>query len=364
MKIKLYRSFAEDQHISMKLYADRLSRALAQTYPGDDIEEFVQDDFLNRVTGWASLDRRLDRYVRIPRCAERVQGDINHIVDHAESHLLNHLELQKTVVTCHDIAPTVLWRSGVRAMRRHHYWMSVRKIRKLRKARFVITDSESTRRDLVNVYGIDADRTITVHLGVDESFKEEDSATCKNWLRETHGVPVDRPILLHVGNNHYYKNVDGLLQELALLKDRRWTFVKVGPSFTPKQTAIILEHGLQDRVVRIDSLSSDGLRRTYNAAELLLFPSLYEGFGWPPLEAMACGIPVVCSDRGSLKETAGDCAWIIDPDKRGELAQVVRRLLVDPAATHEMVERGRSHVSQFTWERCARQTYEVYERVV
>jgi glycosyltransferase involved in cell wall biosynthesis len=364
MQIQLYRSFSEIQHVSMKLYADRLSRALKHEYPSEEITEFVQDEHLKRLTGIAALDRRMDRYVRIPRRAARLQGTVNHVVDHAESHLLNHLEPDRTIVTCHDILPTVLWQKGIRTMTRHQYWMSVRKIRNLRKAKFVITDSESTRQDLVSLYGIDESRTVTVHLGVDECFRESDGAACRSWLAEEHGVPVDTPVLLHVGNNHVYKNVDGLLKELGQLKDQHWTFIKVGPKFTPTQLAIIQKNGLQERLIRIDWLSSEGLRMVYNAADLLLFPSLYEGFGWPPLEAMMCGTAVVCSDRGSLKETSGECAWIIDPDRTGELAEVVRQLLQDPSLTHEKVNQGKTHAAQFSWERCARKTYEVYKHAL
>lgn len=364
MQIRLYRSFSADQHISMKLYADRLSRALVQAYPGDSVTDFEQDANLSRATGFPVLDRRLDRYFRIPRRAALLQGDVNHIVDHAESHLLDYLRPDRTVITCHDIVPTVLWRQGVRAMRRHHYWMSVRKIKNLRKARFVITVSESTRRDLVSEYGLEEGRTATVHPGVDECFTESDQAACRSWLLKEYGVPPDRPILLHVGNNHAYKNVDGLLKELVRLKDLDWTFVKVGPTFTSAQSAIIQENNLCDRLTRIGWLSTEGLRMVYNAADLLLFPSLYEGFGWPPLEAMACATAVVCSDRGSLKEITGDCVWTIDPGLPGDLAQIVRGLLGDLAQTHEKIERGKSHARQFTWDRCARQTYAVYRNAV
>lgn len=365
MHIQLFRSFSESAHLSMKVYADHLMRELAMHLPNDSVTSFSQDQHVKCITKVSALDRRWNRYVHIPRLAQKAQGDVNHILDHAESHLLHHLDLSKTLITCHDIIPTKLWHLGYRLMARHHYWMSKRKIAHLKKATLIVSDSDATRQDLIALYQLNEDKIRTIYPGLSDHFKPVDKEMSRIWLTEQFGIPKDVPLLLNIAGNFVYKNIDGLLKELAQIGKEEWFFLKVGRDFTPSQQAIIEQGNLRAKVGRIGYVEEADLPRIYSAADLFLFPSLYEGFGWPPLEAMACGTPVLCSDRGSLKEAVGTCALIIDPDQVGDIAQNIRRFLKDMPSEEktEMINSGQMRAQTFTWKRTVAQLYQCYQEL-
>ena len=144
--------------------------------------------------------------------------------------------------------------------------------------------------------------------------------------------------------------------ELILAGSRGWLF--------DETRALLAELRLTDRVRWIDSPPEADLVALYNLATVFVLPSFYEGFGLTVLEAMACGAPAIISDRGSLPEIAGGAALEIDPDDPTELADAIERVLNDAALQHELRHKGLERVKEFSWERCARETLAVYQRVL
>jgi glycosyltransferase involved in cell wall biosynthesis len=188
----------------------------------------------------------------------------------------------------------------------------------------------------------------------------------RDRLRRRFGL--NEPYILYVGALTLRKNIARALEAFAELNSSHpgLCFVLAGPS-TWKKTPIasLLERlGITERVLLTGPLTDDDLPALYNGADLFVFPSLYEGFGLPPLEAMACGTPVVTSNASSLPEVVGDAAITVDPYDVDALSGAMRRVLTDPCLRDEMRQKGLARASGFTWERTARETVSVYRQVL
>jgi len=192
-------------------------------------------------------------------------------------------------------------------------------------------------------------------------------------FRPLPGPPLDAPYLLFVGTEHPRKNLPTVLRAFAALKRearfRELKLVKIGSPGGPEAPfractlTALAELGLEREVVFREGISEEELARWYSGAACFVLPSLYEGFGLPPVEAMACGCPVVVSTAGSLPEIGGGAALLVEPCDAGALAEAVRRTLTDEATRKELTDRGLRRAAELSWERTARETLAVYAAV-
>jgi glycosyltransferase involved in cell wall biosynthesis len=230
----------------------------------------------------------------------------------------------------------------------------------VRAASHVIAISETTKRDLVDRYHLaEQDITVIPH-GVNANLSRPDDATISE-ARERLGLM--RPFILAVGTLQPRKNYDGLARALSAIKNaglphqlviagkRGWLADEVERKIDASSNA--------DRVLRLGYVSEFDLAALYAAADLMVFPSWYEGFGLPALEAMQCGTPLVSSNRGALPEAVEDAGLIVDPGDEAALGQAMVRALTDAALRHRLIEEGHRRASEFSWERTARMTLEV-----
>ena len=232
------------------------------------------------------------------------------------------------------------------------------KLLAVKRAAHVICISESTRRDLLELSGIKANRASVVHLG----FDRMPSTTRSPGYSEENS----RPFLLYVGNRHGYKNFDGFLESVANSKELRKDFDVVafgGGPFSEKELKLIDAHGFADTQVRQESGGDSRLGALYDAAAVFVYPSLYEGFGLPPLEAMAHECPVVSSNTSSMPEIIGDAGEFFDPASPDEISAAIERVVYSPALRANLVSRGRRRLHEFTWKRCAADTLNIYRKV-
>ncbi len=222
------------------------------------------------------------------------------------------------------------------------------------RADLVLADSEATRSDIIASLGVAPARIEVLYGGVDSRFCPQPDPGEAERLRARYGLD-ERPYVLSVGTVQPRKNYVRLIKAFAQLRASRLQLVIAGGMGWLYQD-ILAEAEKHAGSVRLLGFVDDGdLPALYRNASLLAFPSLYEGFGLPVLEAMACGVPVICSDVSSLPEVAGDAALLVDPLATAGLTEALARVLEDAGLRRQMISKGLAQAARFTWEQAARQ---------
>ena len=362
--VALFRDFSEDRRMSMEVYANGLSEALHAFFS----EQCQVREYLPRLPNWLGDDKwslRLARYSIYPWQVRRRQGQINHILDHGYGHLVHVLDRERTIVTVHDLIPMVRWRGGIPDLARGRKpWLNLFSFDALRRARHLIAISENTRHDLIRYCRCKPGNISVVHYGVEKMFRVYSPAE-KDMARHKWNLPADGTRRVLISGAQPYKNQVGALQAFARLRalpDCPTELVQVGLP-NPEWTRLVQRFGLENAIRCLGIVAHHEMPEIYNCVELLFFPSSYEGFGRPPLEAMACGTPVVASNAASLPEVIADAGLMCAPRDYDGLAQAVYAVLTNGDLRQSLIERGLKRASRFTWERTAKKTLEVYERV-
>lgn len=267
----------------------------------------------------------------------------------------------RSVVTIHDLSYLLYPASFNRANR-----LYLRLFSRLTAARAdrLIAVSENTKRDTVRLLGVSPAKVDVVHHGIEPFFRPWPEREAIEALRRRRGLP--ERMILFFGTIEPRKNLTTLIRAFAELKRAGLPhqLVVAGAKGWQWESvfATIEELGLGGEIVLPGYVPYDEQPLWYNAAELFVYPSLYEGFGFPPLEAMACGTPVVASDTSALPEVVGDAGLLVDPTNVEALAAAMRRVLTVPELGAELRERGLKRASTFSWREAARRTLEVYEK--
>ncbi len=232
-----------------------------------------------------------------------------------------------------------------------------------RKARRIITISESTKRDTVRLLGVSSEKVDIVYCGVDKAFHPLSKREVAPF-RQKCGLP--ERMILFVGTIEPRKNVVRLVEAYSRLRDGQVKLVIGGARgwLYEEVFARVEELELTGDVLFPGYIPPDELPLWYNAAELFVYPSLYEGFGLPPLEAMACGTPVITSNVSSLPEVVGEAGLTVDPMDSKGLAEAMNQVLGDEALRQSMRERGLARAGHFSWAKAARETVEVYQHAL
>ena len=235
----------------------------------------------------------------------------------------------------------------------------------LKRSARVIAVSNSTKRDLIRLFDVPEEKIRVVHPGIDESF----IPVAPNLLEEIRAkYSLTSPFILFVGAIEPRKNLASLIavynalvreslinHSLVIAGARGWSSE---PIFK-----LVQELGMDGKVIFTGEVAEEELPALYSAADLFVFPSLYEGFGFPPLEAMACGTPTIVSDVSSLPEIVGDAALKVTPQKHKELAETIRAVLENYTLQHELVAKGLQQAKKFSWKKTAKETLNVYQEV-
>ena len=282
---------------------------------------------------------------------------------HATEHLLPRLTRTPSVITIHDIA---YLRFPEHHLARNRWYLRAMMPRFLRAADRVIAVSESTRRDVMRVYELDAGKIEVIPEGVDTRFRPDLETATVAAVRRRYGLP-DR-FILSVGTIEPRKNLPTLLDAFASLRRRHsdvglviaggkgWLY----GSFFERLRSL----GLERQVVLTGFVPDEDMPALMNAAEVFAFPSEFEGFGLPPLEAMACGVPVVSSNAASLPEVIGTAGLQLPPRDVGEWLGALERVLDDEQLRAELRSKGLARARRFSWDATAAQTFAVYRSVI
>ncbi len=233
-----------------------------------------------------------------------------------------------------------------------------------RRARALLSISDYTRRDLIRYFPFAKEKTVVTPLGIAASYRERPLAEMESAVRESYSLP--QPYIFYAGSLSPRKGVPYLLRAFALLSRKHhiphhlvftggWSWGNVGVH------RLVQTLGLQDRVHILDEVPAAHMPVLYRLADLFVYPSLYEGFGLPVLEAMASECPVVCSNLTSLPEVAGDAALLVDPRDPTYLADAMYQALTNEATRADLRERGVRRAGSFTWEATADKTLQAFE---
>ena len=312
----------------------------------------------------AAKSSLLRSFVHIPHALRRMRIDVFHGMDHVGIPFVG--KTGKCVVTVHDVIPLVLPHTFTR---RHRLVVRTALARVGRQADLIIVPSRAVQRDVVQYLHVPEDRVAVTPHGCEARFNPSRDAASIGAAAARYGLSAR--YLLAVGTLEPRKNLTTLVRAFARLRDRSAIdpaveLVLAGargwlddPVFRTVQSL-----GLGDSVRLPGFIDDDHLPAVYRGAELVVFPSLYEGFGLPLLEALACGVPVVASNTAALPEVAGGAAVLVDPLDIDALAQAIARVLRDEALRGRLREDGIARAAEFSWETAARRTLDAYASLV
>ena len=223
------------------------------------------------------------------------------------------------------------------------------------RADAIICVSESCRKDLLSFYDVSAAKTRVIHHGVTRA------ARCSRAAEKLR-MRLRREYLLFVGSRAPYKNFNGLLKAFREtgLHDSLDLLVLGGGVLTPEEAALAAELELRENIISIPRVSDELLGEAYAAARLFVYPSLWEGFGFPPLEAMDAGCPVLASNTSSMPEVCRDAPFYFDPEDQASFASALLRAVNDEEARRQAVARGSKVAAQYTWKKCGEETLALY----
>ncbi len=335
-------------------YTARLLAALERVEPGDD---FLPMDWGRDVV--MRTDRRLRwQQWELPRRAKAARVDLLHVTGFDAPRW----RPCPIVLTVHDLIG-MLFPENLPPVARWYWgrWLP----RTVRWADRVIADSEHTRADLVRLLGLGPERVDVVHLGVDPAFRPLRDSDALTTVRARYGLPGS--FVLYLGTIEPRKGLDTLIAAFASLAGHLpHHLVVVGKKgwYADALFRQVEALGLRQRVHFVGYVADEEIPAIYNLADLFVFPSRYEGFGLPPLEAMACGTPVVASAAASLPEVLGEAALLVPPADSAALAGAMRQALQDSELRARLHARGLDRAAQFSWESTARKTASVYELVI
>lgn len=278
---------------------------------------------------------------------------------HFPNFIIPPLSAGKAVVTIHDVS---FLRYPGFAEPRNLAFLTARIAKTVQRAEAIVTDSRFSAREIADRLKVDPARIAAIPLGISERLARPDAERVAAW-RRAHGL--DRPYLLTVGTLEPRKNHDFLVRVFERLDGFDGLLVIAGMRGWKYEPILDrMRNSPRARAIRyLDYVAEEDLPFLYGGAELFLFPSLYEGFGFPPLEAMACGTPVLSSAAGSLEEVLGHGARLMREFDAEAWAAEARTLLSDSAARQAWIARGRQQAASYRWQTTARKTWELYRKV-
>jgi glycosyltransferase involved in cell wall biosynthesis len=370
MKVLLVGNYAPDRQDSMQIYASMLEAGMRAR--GHEVHLLQPPAVLGqRVAEGSPLSKWLgyaDKFILFRRELRRAgaTAEIVHLCDHSNAMYVPALAHRAHVITCHDILAI---RSAMGHFPENQVSITGRMFQRLiarglRQAGAILCVSEKTRNDLRQYLGIPERRLHVITNALHWPYKPMSAEACAPFLISV-GLQPGEPYFFHLGGNHWYKNRGAAIEIFAELRKlpqyARARLVMAGGLMKPELQAIVRKHQLDSVVLEAVGLSNEHLQALYSCALALLFPSLEEGFGWPILEAQACGCPVVTTDRAPMSDVAGGAAILIDPAKPDAAARTIADALQN---TTRLRSEGLRNAAFHTTDRMLEQCEALYREVV
>jgi len=372
MKILLIGNYVNDGQISMQRFSAVLENTLKQR--GHEVLLIRPESFFGKLMpsykGTGKWLGYIDKFILFPPRLRRAlyRVDVAHICDHSNAFYAKYLKDIPHLVTCHDLLAI---RSALGEIEENPTKLSGRQLQKmilngLRITKHIVCISETTKNDILRLTGLDPRNVAVVYYGFNYPYSTMERQEAKKNLEHIK-IDIEKPFFLHVGKDVWYKNRLGVLDIfkhiLKFKETSQFNLVFVGGGLTKKMHSFIGKHRLENRVFGIPFVESESLRALYSTTKALLYPSLYEGFGWPVIEAQACGCPVFAANRPPMTEVGGDTAVYIDPVKPQEAARTIVESLRSSEKMANMREAGFVNVKRFSTENMVNKYIQVYERL-
>jgi glycosyltransferase involved in cell wall biosynthesis len=349
-------------------FTEEMVRALQRRDTGADYSVFVNDTARGGFTDSAHMRFR---YTRLPAIKPIVRIAWEQAILPVLAARLDVLHCPVNVLPLATPCPAVLTIHDLTFLRyperfkaeRRGYLSALTRLSASRAAK-IMTDSAHTKRDVMELLQVAGEKIEVVYPGLSQEFHPLPESELAAF-RQRQGLPDE--FILFVGTLEPRKNLDLLIQAYALLGARRlndWPLVIAGAKgwMFEQIFAEVERNGLADKVIFPGYVALEDLPHWYGAATVFVYPSLYEGFGLPPLEAMACGTPVIVSDASSLPEVVGDAGARVDPQRAEDLADTLAEVLQSKAKQEQMASAGLRQAASFTWDRAADQIARIYRQ--
>lgn len=278
-----------------------------------------------------------------------------------------------SVVTIHDLTPykfpEYIFSTNLLMNLRQRFFYFLQKVAIKKNTDIIITVSENTRRDAISIFNFDPNKVIAIYEGIEDFFKPEKDGKVIERIKNKYKIEGD--YTFYIGGFGKHKNVSTFIEAFSVISKeyknlklvlggRTSTDDTSGQNAYPQLVKLIEKLKLSERVLFTGFIENEDLPVIYSGAKLFVYPSLYEGFGFPPLEAMACGTPVISSNAGSLSEVIDDGGILFDPLDLNALTQNILKLLKSEKERESFSEKGIARAKQFSWEDTARKTlYEI-----
>lgn len=311
---------------------------------------------------------------QIQRFIQQNQIDLFHILSPFESfnQLPSHQEMMnreyygntKVAVTLYDIIPLIFEKEYLQHPDVKAQYMRI--LYFIRSCDVIFAISEATKQDAIRTAGIPAEKVHVIMAGIDERFKPSNSAQVQETLRQ---YRIQKPYVMCTGGMDFRKNTDRLLEGFALANKKLQSSYQlvlccnITDADRQRLTALSYQLGIGSDLILTGFVPDEDLLALYQGASLFVFPSLYEGFGFPVVEAMACGVPVVTSNNSSLGEIAADCAKLVNPYHSPEIAKGISKVLLNPKLGNKLRELGSQRAAAFQWSFVAEKALSGYQTV-
>jgi Glycosyltransferase len=372
MDIGIVSSFVDEYSGGIGVYTHQIVKNLNKMdkknnyhlihYFKNDLDIYSQNSEIiipkNRfVRGWGSY--MFWRYFTLPRELKRYSLDVVH--DPYEMGPFTFEQPFRKVITVHDLTPLLFPNLFKRGDVMLHRLLLKKTVSKADK---IITVSYNSQRDIMEHLNVPEEDIEVIYNGKDENFRPLNSNEIEK-IREKYRLP--HHFILSVGGLHPIKNIPRLLEAYCMARkdglDHKLVLVGGAVDRANEIFQIIVDLKLEDHVIFTGVVPDDDLVGIYNAADLFLYPCIYAGFGLPPLEAMACGTPVITSCSSSLPEIVGDAAKLVNPYDPRKLADAINEILSDDEMMSTLIKKGLKRAKMFNWKKTAWRTLKVYKEV-
>jgi glycosyltransferase involved in cell wall biosynthesis len=336
MKVLLLGNYVNDGQESMQRFAAFMAKGLTQA--GHEVRLLRPPSILGRLhPSWQGVGKWLgyvDKFAWFPLVLRSAieQADVVHICDHSNAIYTRQIGAVPHVVTCHDLLAV---RSALGNIPQNPTRWTGRQLQRLilkglSSAQHIACVSNGTRNDVLRIGGVSERRVSRVYNSLIYPYSRMEMTEAASRLRRLL-VDPSQPFVLHVGGNQWYKNRLGVLRIFSSLTRLKtpdsFKLVMVGKPWTAEMRRYVADHELANVTLELMAVADEDLRALYSTATVMLFPSLEEGFGWPIVEAQACGCPVATSNRSPMDEVAGDAAIYVDPENPASAAASLKHAL-------------------------------------